>query len=115
MTDCVFCNIVSGKIAALKVYEDNDFIGFLDIAPGNKGHTLIIPKEHCEVLDKLSDDKAKKLILTVKKVAHAIQLALDPDGYNVLQNNHSAAGQVVPHVHFHIIPRYNHDILGVYK
>lgn len=109
MVDCVFCNIVTGKIKTQVVYDDEHFIGFLDIAPGNKGHTLVVPKQHVEVLDKLPDKLAQELIIKVKKIAHAIQLALDPDGYNVLMNNHKAAGQIVPHVHFHIIPRYSHD------
>jgi histidine triad (HIT) family protein len=107
--DCIFCKIVAGEIPSSKVYEDADTIAFLDISPITKGHTLVIPKEHHDPLMATPADVLAKLIEVVKQVAVAQSGALDADGINVTQANGSLAGQVVPHIHFHVIPRFGGD------
>lgn len=111
MNDCVFCKIISGIIPSSKVYSDEKNNAFLDIAPANKGHVIVIPKNHAETITELSDEDLTSLIKAVKKVAKAL---LDEfDGVNLLQNNKKAAGQLVPHLHFHVIPRNSGDGLDV--
>lgn len=107
--ECIFCKIIKGEIPCAKVYEDSDIIAFLDIGPVNPGHTLVVPKEHYETLMDLPDELASKLGVAVKKIAEAVKEAMNPDGINVTQSNLKAAGQLVPHVHFHIIPRIEGD------
>ena len=105
---CIFCKIVNKEIPAKIVYEDEDTMAFLDINPRNKGHTLVIPKKHYETLDEMPDEEMAKLMKTIKKVVEILK-PLNFDGYNIVNNNKPAAGQEVPHVHFHIIPRYQND------
>lgn len=104
--DCIFCAIAAGEIPSFKVYEDGDTIAYLDINPCSKGHTLVIPKAHYPDLAAIPDDALASLIQRVKAVAAKVVPALGADGFNILQNNGSAAGQSVFHVHFHIVPRY---------
>ena len=113
MDDCIFCKIVKGEIPCSKVYEDEHVIAFLDIAPASKGHTLVVPKEHYEIIPDVPNPLLEKTIDVVKKVGNA--LLKDNDGFNVMQNNKKAAEQLVPHVHFHVIPRNNEDGLDVAK
>lgn len=113
MDDCIFCKIIKGDIPSTKVYEDDDFLAFLDIMPANKGHVLVIPKEHHEQLTDLPDELASKLILKVKDVAKTVVSGLELEGFNIVQNNGKVSGQVVPHVHFHIIPRKSEDGLNL--
>ena len=103
--DCIFCKIVSGEVPALKVYEDEEYIAFLDINPRSKGHTLIIPKKHYETLLDMREE-IKSLGEVIKHISSQLVSKLNAQGFNVLNNNGEAAGQVVKHVHFHIIPRY---------
>lgn len=109
--DCLFCKIVSGSIPSSKVYEDKNCIAFLDIAPASKGHVLVVPKKHSETLADASDETITELSQTVKKVTKA--LLKENEGINVIQNNGKAAGQLVNHLHFHIIPRNSGDGLEV--
>tara|TARA_Y100000310_G_C20358296_1_gene657737 strand:- start:201 stop:605 length:405 start_codon:yes stop_codon:yes gene_type:complete len=109
MTDCVFCKVVKGEIPSYKVYEDENNLAFLDIKPHSKGHTVIIPKIHAETVFDLDDQKYKDILLVTKKTMKIIQDKLNPDGFNVGWNHNSAGGQVVPHLHVHIFPRYNGD------
>lgn len=113
MIDCVFCKIAKGEIPCHKLYEDNDIMAFLDIAPATKkgGHTLVIPKKHYESITEVPDELLAKIMAVVKKITHAI--LKDADGVNVLQNNGKAAGQFVKHIHFHVVPRYNDDKIGI--
>lgn len=104
--NCIFCAIAAGEIPSFKIYEDVDFLAYLDINPTSKGHTLVIPKAHSRGLLDTSDEMLGKLLATVKKVAAHIKSALPCDGFNIVQNNGAAAGQTVDHIHFHIIPRY---------
>ena len=106
---CIFCKIVSGDIPAAQIYEDDKVFAFLDINPVNAGHTLVVPKEHYIVLPQLPDDLAVHLIKVVKYLSGAIFEMTGAHGINIYQNNGAAAGQEVPHVHFHIIPRRQGD------
>tara|TARA_B100000315_G_C14153534_1_gene396786 strand:- start:130 stop:540 length:411 start_codon:yes stop_codon:yes gene_type:complete len=105
--DCIFCKIIKGKIPCTKLYENNKTFSFLDTHPANLGHTLVIPKKHCETIDQMKKQDLEATIATVQKLAKAINKITK--GYNILQNNKRIAGQVVPHVHFHIIPRNKKD------
>jgi histidine triad (HIT) family protein len=105
MDGCIFCKMVGGEIPATKVYEDEAVLAFLDIGPISDGHTLVIPKEHCANLHECSPDVLAAVSARLGKVAEAVASEMDADGYNVLSNNGAAAGQVVDHLHFHIIPR----------
>ena len=107
MPACIFCKIISGKIPCDKVYEDTNTLAFLDINPASLGHTLVMPKVHAETLDKLNEKDLKSLIITAQKVSKAISRF--SEGYNLIQNNKEVAGQIVHHVHFHIVPRNKGD------
>ncbi len=109
MSDCIFCKIIKGEIPSHKVYEDDDVYVLLDINPVSKGHSLVIPKEHYEKLGQIPEDLVAKIMKTVKKIAHATLTAEGYTGFNLVQNNDKTAGQLVPHVHFHIIPRKEGD------
>jgi histidine triad (HIT) family protein len=107
MEGCLFCKIVEGEIPCAKLYEDEKILSFLDIAPANKGHALVMPKEHYETLLDVPDDI--ELMKVVKKVVRAMSSALGNEGFNILVNNKKGAGQLVPHLHVHIIPRFAGD------
>ena len=106
---CIFCGMVEGKVPVAKVYEDDFVLAFLDISPLSDGHTLVVPKQHRERLHCCSPDVLRRLGDAVGKVAKAVIAAMKCDGYNVLCNNGVVAGQLVEHVHFHIIPRNKGD------
>ena len=109
MNDCLFCKIVAGKIPANKVYEDENVLAFLDIAPNNPGHTLAIPKKHYETYLDTPDETLGDLSVKIKKIATGVKKATGAEGMNIFVNAHKAAGQIVPHLHVHIIPRYFSD------
>ena len=111
MNECVFCKIAQGEIpaGADKIYEDENFIAFLDIKPNNPGHTLIIPKTHYKNLYELPDEVLSEMAPLIKKLANAVKKGINADGINIIMNNDSAAGQIVPHAHLHIIPRFAND------
>lgn len=111
MEDCIFCKIIKGEIPAAKVCEDDNVISFLDIMPANKGHCLVIPKKHYETMLDIPDDEMASLMKTAKKVVKALSLSIGNGAYNIVMNNGKAAGQVVPHAHIHIIPRFKGDRL----
>ncbi len=113
MADCIFCRMVSGEIPAEKVYEDEAVLAFLDIGPVKQGHTLVIPKQHAEQIHECKPVVLAELGQRLVKIAKAVIYATKCDGYNILCNNGRAAGQVVEHVHFHIIPRNSGD--GVFN
>ena len=104
---CIFCKIVKGEIPCAKVYEDEDCLAFLDINPVNKGHVLVIPKEHYATVDDCPEEVLKKLILVVKKVSASVKKICE--GYTIVNNNYPASGQAVDHIHFHIVPRNEGD------
>jgi histidine triad (HIT) family protein len=107
--DCLFCKIAAKEINSNIVYEDEKIIAFLDNNPVNPGHVLIVPKIHAEHLPELPDEYSAPVMTVIKKVMQAIMKQPGVDGVNILQNNYSAAGQVIPHVHFHVIPRKTGD------
>jgi histidine triad (HIT) family protein len=109
MTDCIFCKIVAGDIPSTKVYEDDHVLAFMDIGPLVRGHTLVIPKAHHNPLADTPDDVLSRVIAVVRLVARAQQDGLGADGVNVHQANGAVAGQVVPHLHFHVVPRFAND------
>lgn len=113
--NCLFCKIVAGEIPAEKVYEDADTLAFLDIIkPVNPGHTLVIPKEHYENVFEAPEDVWSKVMLSVKKVSHAIQKGLSANDLNIIMNNGKHAGQVIFHAHIHIMPRHAGDGLELW-
>ena len=107
--DCIFCKMVSGQIPVTKIYEDETVLAFLDIGPLSEGHTLMIPKQHFERLHDCPAQVLGKVGSCIGKIAKAVAAAVNSDGYNVLCNNGRAAGQLVNHLHFHIIPRNDGD------
>ncbi|MBI4653307.1 HIT domain-containing protein [Candidatus Kuenenbacteria bacterium] len=111
---CVFCKIIKKELPCYKIYEDKDVLAILDIAPVNHGHTLVISKKHFINLEEIPDEELCKIIKIVKKIGKAIIKGLGVKGYNVNISNNSVAGQVVPHIHFHIIPRIEGDGLSLW-
>jgi histidine triad (HIT) family protein len=109
----VFDKILSGEIPCHRVYEDEHVLAFLDVGPLSPGHTLLIPKERKAHLHELSDASAAALGRALPRLCRAVMAASGAGDYNVLQNNGSAAHQVVMHVHFHIIPKVGQAGLGV--
>ena len=118
--ECIFCKIIRNELLSYKIYEDKNFLAILDIGPVNKGHVLVIPKKHIEDFFGLNENISKELIKIIQKVAKAVIKATKADGFNLMLNNKKAAGQLIDHVHFHIIPRFKEDGLkhwpqGKYK
>jgi len=109
MQDCIFCKITKGEIPNYTVYEDKQVLAFLDINPHAKGHTVVIPKVHAETLLDLDEGLSKSLLVGVKRTMEKVDTVLHPEGYNVGVNHGEIAGQAVPHLHFHILPRYQGD------
>lgn len=107
--DCIFCKIVSNEIPALKVYEDDRVLAFMDINPVNEGHLLIIPKTHAATIHEIAESDFLAVMSATHKLAAAVKKALNPEGINLLQLNGKAANQVVPHLHVHIVPRWSGD------
>jgi histidine triad (HIT) family protein len=107
MANTIFGRIIAGQIPCYKVYEDDKVLAFLDIGPLTRGHTLVIPKEPAETLDRLSDDSAAALGRALPRICRAVIAATGVTEYNVLENNGAGAHQAVSHVHFHIIPKPN--------
>jgi histidine triad (HIT) family protein len=110
--ECVFCKIRDGQIPSYRVYEDERTLAFMDINPLNSGHCLVVTKAHALTLFDTAVEDLTAAITAVKKVAHAVRKALQPDGMNLLQANGAAAFQSVPHFHIHLIPRWNNDGKG---
>lgn len=109
MPDCIFCQIIKGKLPCAKVYEDDRVISFLDINPVNAGHTLVVPKKHAETLLDISEEDLQACTLVAGRLAKAVFRGTNAVGLNFLQNNFRPAGQHIGHIHFHLIPRYPQD------
>lgn len=105
----IFEKIVTREIPATIVYEDSATLAFMDIGPVIKGHTLVIPKTCYSSVTQTPDSVLAQLMSVCKRIAAAQIDGLGADGVNIIQNNGSVAGQVVPHIHFHIIPRFEGD------
>ncbi|KOX94999.1 HIT family protein [Haloarcula rubripromontorii] len=107
--DCIFCQIVAGDIPSRTVYEDDTVLAFLDANPLSPGHTLVIPKAHHERLNDTPDDVAGAVMSTLHDLVPAVEAVVDAPASTVAFNNGEAAGQEVPHVHGHIVPRFEDD------
>ena len=106
----IFARILRGELPAIKIYEDEQVLAFMDIMPQADGHTLVIPKTPAVTLLDLPADAAAYTIQIVQKIAQAMEKALDVKGIVLMQLNGSAAGQTVPHIHFHLIPSSIHEL-----
>lgn len=115
MAETIFKRILAGQVPAHRVYEDDKVLAFLDIGPLSRGHTLVIPKEPAETLDQLSDESAAAIGRVLPRLCRAVLQATGAKAFNVLENNGPLAHQVVRHVHFHIIPKYEEGAgLGIH-
>ena len=108
--ECIFCNIIQKKSEAEVVFEDENIIAFLDIAPVNFGHTLIIPKKHYDNFLTVPAEELNYLMKATQFISGAVKRSMNADGFNVISNNGDSAGQSVYHFHFHIIPRFKSDL-----
>lgn len=109
MIDCVFCKIARGELSASKLMENDETVAFLDINPLNPGHALVMPKRHYETVMDVPGEELAKVMEKVPQLARAVAQATKAEGLNLFQTNKPCAGQTVPHVHFHIIPRHRKD------
>lgn len=112
---CLFCRIANDEIPSQKLYENEDFLAFLDLYPIAKGHALVIPKEHSHCFEEVDVSKGTELLSLVKKIAKAVKKATGAPAFNIGLNNGKEAGQVIMHTHFHIIPRFENDGLKNWK
>ena len=113
MPETIFSRILDGEIPCHRVYEDDHVLAFLDINPLSRGHVLVIPKERRAQVHDLSDDSAAALGRVLPRLCRAVMQVTGCTAYNILQNNGAAAHQAVMHVHFHIIPKFERDGLGI--
>lgn len=102
----VFCRIIDGEIPSVKVYEDDDVLAILDISQTTRGHTLVMPKKHCDSFLSCPPELMEKVMLVAQRIAQAEVGVLGAKGVNILSNVGELAGQSVPHFHVHVIPRY---------
>jgi len=114
MSDCIFCRVAAGKLPAVVVLDTPGVLAFLDIAPVHPGHTLVIPRKHCQNLLDLPDPLWLEMGQACRRVAQALQQGLQAQGFNIGMNNFPAAGQEVFHAHMHVIPRYFGDGLRLF-
>jgi histidine triad (HIT) family protein len=112
--ECIFCKIVKGEIPSSKIYEDEEVLAFMDLFPVNRGHALIIPKEHYENLLEMDEEIVAKVSKIVRKVAEAVKKGVNAEGINISQSNGKVAGQEIMHTHFHVIPRFKEDELKMW-
>lgn len=114
-SDCVFCRIIRGELDSATIYEDESTLAFMNLRQSNEGHVLVVPRRHFEQIYDLDEDTASALASTVCKVARAVRRVYAPEGLSIWQSNGPAAYQEVPHVHWHVLPRYKDDgLLVVY-
>jgi histidine triad (HIT) family protein len=107
--ECLFCKIAKGEIPCSKVYEDKEIIAFLDISPVAVGHTLIVPKKHSESMLEADEQTLESITKAMKKISLALVKSLGAEGINIVINTGRAAGQLIPHTHIHIVPRFKND------
>ncbi|HOL31102.1 MAG TPA: HIT family protein [Anaerohalosphaeraceae bacterium] len=103
--DCIFCKIIAGQIPCTKVFENEAVLAFLDIGPVSDGHLLVVPKVHTSRLENTPGQTLAEAVKVLPMLAQAVQRAVDAEGCNVLCNNGRCAGQVVEHLHLHLVPR----------
>ncbi|MFX0149690.1 MAG: HIT family protein [Candidatus Hodarchaeota archaeon] len=109
MSNCIFCQIITGEAPSYRIFEDEKTLVFLDIYPIARGHALVIPKVHSETLYEIKAEDIAAVGVTVSRVAKVLKKVLKCDGINVYQGNERAALQEIMHVHFHVIPRWFND------
>ena len=107
LSKCIFCDMLDGNLPCHMIYQDDDCIAILDKYPIDNGHSLIITKKPYEKITDMDVDEVAKLFSKIPKIANAIIKANNADAFSIAQNNGKAAKQIIPHVHIHIIPRYN--------
>ena len=107
--NCIFCKIVAGQIPCFKLLEDDETIAFMDINPVNPGHALAVAKGHWPTVDVIPPEVLGAVARSAQRVAKAVMKELKPVGVNLLQANGAGAGQSVPHLHIHIMPRVKGD------
>ena len=113
MKNCIFCKIINGELPVSKIYEDDEVMAFMDIQPINKGHVLVIPKIHKQLITELDDHLVKKLMVIAKNINKAIRKSnVKSQAVNPLLSDGEAAGQEVYHVHLHVVPRFEGDGFG---
>ena len=105
MGECIFCKIVNGEIPAAKIYEDELVTAFLDIAPINFGHVLVIPKEHHQSVSTVPESVAGRMLKVASRIGIVLKRRDEYDAYNLHLADGTAAGQVVMHAHMHVVPR----------
>ena len=107
MAECIFCDMIDGKLPHHVIYEDDDCLVILDKYPIDNGHSLVITKKHFEKITDMNIDEVSRLFSKIPKISNAVIKATDADAFSIAQNNGKAAKQIIPHVHIHVIPRYN--------
>ena len=107
--NCAFCKIINGSAEIEKIYEDDLVLAFLDIAPINKGHILVIPKEHTASPASLTEEQSGRLFYAASRLGLALKKALNAGGFNLHLSDGICAGQTIPHAHLHVIPRFIDD------
>jgi len=112
--NCIFCHIISGKVASKKIYEDDKVLAILDINPANPGHILLLTKEHYQIMPQIPDDEISHMFMVAKAISHACLKALKVQGTNIFIANGTLAGQKASHFMLHIIPRMNTDGLKIF-
>jgi len=111
--ECIFCKIIDGEIPAVKVLDEELVLAFMDINPSSPGHMLVVPKKHAENIFEIPEGDLAGVTAAVKRCATAVKDALKAEGVTVLQLNGRASDQIVPHLHIHIIPRWENDGLSI--
>ncbi len=110
MSKSIFEMIIDGDIPSLKVYEDENFIAFLDIQPKQKGHTLLVPKVKAENIINDSDFVKANILSKAEELSKLLMEKLNATGIKMVMNNGASAGQVVFHTHLHLIPYYDNEV-----
>ena len=109
MPDCIFCKIINKELPSYTIYEDENTLAFLDINPSVPGHTMVIPKQHYDSFQETPPEVVAKVASVAQKIAPVIQKAVDAEAYNFTNNCGRAAGQIIMHTHFHLMPRRADD------
>ncbi|MFH0837390.1 MAG: HIT family protein [Candidatus Aenigmatarchaeota archaeon] len=107
--DCIFCKIIDNQVASRKIYEDENNIAILDINPASPGHVIVVPKKHTESIFTIDSLDLRRTIEIVKLISEKIKKELKTDNLNIILNNGRMAGQIIDHLHIHILPRFPND------
>ena len=110
--DCIFCKIVAGQLPCVKVFENDHVLSFLDIYPAAEGHALVVLKRHAPTIADATGQEIQEAVVACREIGKAVMKATHSPGFNILQSNDRVAGQVIFHVHFHVIPRKANDGLN---